>query len=99
MCFEYYAGAATKLFGQTIPVYNSGIDFTLREPIGVAGQIIPWNFPIVMAAWKLAPALAAGCCVVLKPAKQTPLTALALVSICQEAGVPEGVVNVVTGSG
>ncbi|MEO7003556.1 MAG: aldehyde dehydrogenase family protein, partial [Ktedonobacterales bacterium] len=70
-----------------------------REPIGVAGQIIPWNFPIVMAAWKLAPALAAGCCVVLKPAKQTPLSALALGQICLEAGVPEGVVNVLTGSG
>ncbi|MBF6589398.1 MAG: aldehyde dehydrogenase [Ktedonobacterales bacterium] len=99
MCFEYYAGAATKLFGQTIPVYGSGLDFTLREPVGVAGQIIPWNFPIVMAAWKLAPALAAGCCVILKPAKQTPLTALALAQICQEAGVPAGVVNVITGSG
>jgi betaine-aldehyde dehydrogenase len=99
MCFEYYAGAATKIFGQTIPVYGSGLDFTLREPVGVAGQIIPWNFPIVMAAWKLAPALAAGCAVVLKPAKQTPLTALALAQICQEAGVPDGVVNVLTGSG
>jgi len=99
MCFEYYAGAATKIFGETIPVYGSGLDFTLREPIGVAGQIIPWNFPIVMAAWKLAPALAAGCCVILKPAKQTPLTALALGQICLEAGVPEGVVNVLTGSG
>jgi betaine-aldehyde dehydrogenase len=99
MCFEYYAGAATKIHGETIPVYGSGLDFTLREPIGVAGQIIPWNFPIVMAAWKLAPALAAGCAVVLKPAKQTPLSALALGQICLEAGVPAGVVNVLAGSG
>jgi acyl-CoA reductase-like NAD-dependent aldehyde dehydrogenase len=99
MCFEYYAGAATKIFGQTIPVYAPGLDFTLREPVGVAGQIIPWNYPIVMAAWKLAPALAAGCAIVLKPAKQTPLTALALGQICVEAGVPEGVVSVLTGSG
>src|SRR5262249_7038316 len=99
MCFEYYAGAVTKLMGETIPVMGSGLDFTLREPVGVAGQIIPWNFPIVMATWKLAPALAAGCTVVLKPAKLTPLTALALGQICLEAGVPEGVVNVITGSG
>jgi betaine-aldehyde dehydrogenase len=99
MCFEYYAGAATKIFGQTIPVWGSGLDFTLREPVGVAAQIIPWNFPIVMAAWKLAPALAVGCTLVMKPARQTPLTALALAEICQEAGVPEGVVNVLTGSG
>ncbi len=99
MCFEYYAGAATKVFGETIPVYGSGLDFTLREPVGVVGQIVPWNFPIVMASWKLAPALAAGCTLVMKPAKQTPLTALALGAICQEAGVPDGVVNVLTGSG
>ncbi len=99
MCFEYYAGAATKLMGDTIPVYASGLDFTLREPVGVAAQIIPWNFPIVMAAWKLAPALAAGCTLVMKPARQTPLTALALGQICVEAGVPEGVVNILTGSG
>jgi betaine-aldehyde dehydrogenase len=99
MCFEYYAGAVTKLFGETIPVIGNGLDFTLREPVGVAGQIIPWNFPIVMATWKLAPALAAGCTVVLKPAKLTPLTALALGQICLEAGVPAGVVNVITGSG
>jgi betaine-aldehyde dehydrogenase len=98
-CFEYYAGAADKIFGQTIPVYGSGVDLTWREPVGVAAQIIPWNFPIVMAAWKLAPALAAGCTVVLKPARLTPLTALALGQLCLEAGVPEGVVNVLTGSG
>ena len=99
MCFEYYAGAATKVFGETIPVYGSGLDFTLREPVGVVGQIVPWNFPIVMASWKLAPALAAGCTLIMKPAKQTPLTALALGAICQEAGVPDGVVNILTGSG
>lgn len=99
ICFEYYAGAATKVFGETIPMSAGALDFTLREPVGVAGQIIPWNFPIVMAAWKLAPALAAGCSVVLKPATQTPLTALALAQICQEAGVPDGVVNVLTGPG
>jgi betaine-aldehyde dehydrogenase len=98
-CFDYYAGAADKIFGQTIPAYGPGLDFTLREPVGVAGQIIPWNYPIVMAAWKLAPALAAGCTVVLKPARQTPLTALALAQICQEAGVPDGVVNIITGPG
>ncbi len=98
LCFQYYAGWATKLSGETIPA-GTGLDYTLRQPVGVAGQIIPWNFPIVMAAWKLAPALAAGCSVVLKPAKQTPLTALALAQICQEAGVPDGVVNVITGSG
>ena len=97
--FEYYAGAANKLFGETIPIYGSGLDFTLREPVGVAAQIVPWNFPIVIAAWKLAPALAAGCTVVLKPASLTPLTALALGDICLEAGVPTGVVNVLPGEG
>jgi betaine-aldehyde dehydrogenase len=99
MCFEYYAGAATKIMGNTIPVYASGLDFTLREPVGVAAQIVPWNFPIVMAAWKLAPALAAGCTLVLKPARLTPLTALALGQLCIEAGVPDGVVNILPGSG
>ncbi len=75
------------------------LSYTLREPIGVVGQIIPWNFPLLMAAWKLAPALAAGCTVVLKPAEQTPLTALRLGELIEEAGFPEGVVNVVTGLG
>ncbi len=97
--FEYYAGAADKLFGETIPVSPAGLDVTLREPIGVAAQIVPWNFPIVMAAWKMAPALATGCTVVLKPASLTPLTALALGEICLEAGVPAGVVNVLPGAG
>ena len=99
LCFEYYAGAATKIMGETIPVSAPGLDFTLREPVGVCAQIIPWNFPIVMAGWKLAPALAAGCTTVLKPAEQTPLTALALGEILHEAGVPEGVVNVLPGYG
>lgn len=98
-CFEYYSGAPTRIVGETIPVSAPGLDFTLREPVGVCGQIIPWNFPIVMAAWKLAPALAAGCTVILKPAEQTPLTALALGEILYEAGAPEGVVNVLPGFG
>src|SRR5579872_2308798 len=98
LCFEYYAGAATKVMGETIPA-GTGLDFTRREPVGVAGQIIPWNYPIVMAAWKLAPALAVGCSVILKPAGLTPLTALALGQICVEAGVPEGVVSVLPGHG
>ena len=97
--FEYYAGAANKLFGDTIPVSRNGLDFTLREPVGVAAQIVPWNFPIVIASWKLAPALAAGCTVILKPASYTPLTALALGDICLEAGIPAGVVNVLPGGG
>ena len=98
-CFEYYGGAATKIFGETIPTTSPGLDLTLREPVGVVGQIIPWNFPIVMASWKLAPALAAGCTSILKPAKQTPLTALALGEIALEAGAPAGVVNVLSGAG
>ncbi|HEY8687509.1 MAG TPA: aldehyde dehydrogenase family protein, partial [Chloroflexota bacterium] len=98
-CFEYYAGAATRIMGETIPVSAPGLDLTLREPVGVCAQIIPWNFPIVMAGWKLAPALAAGCTVVLKPAEQTPLTALRLGEILSEAGLPDGVVNIVTGPG
>jgi betaine-aldehyde dehydrogenase len=98
-CFEYYGGAATKIFGETIPTTSPGLDLTLREPVGVVGQITPWNFPIVMASWKLAPALAAGCTCILKPARQTPLTALALGEIALEAGAPAGVVNVLSGPG
>ncbi|PWT77999.1 MAG: betaine-aldehyde dehydrogenase, partial [Chloroflexi bacterium] len=97
--FEFYAGAPDKLAGETLPVSGGGLDFTLREPIGVAAQIVPWNFPITIAAWKLAPALAAGCTVVLKPASLTPLTALALGDICLEADIPAGVVNILTGEG
>jgi phenylacetaldehyde dehydrogenase len=103
--FHYMAGWATKINGQTIDIsvpYMPGANFhsyTLREPIGVVGQIIPWNFPLLMAAWKLGPALTTGCTVVLKPAEQTPLTALRLAELIAEAGVPAGVVNVVPGFG
>ncbi len=97
--FEYFAGWATKIEGETIPVPGQMFNYTLREPVGVCGQIIPWNFPLLMAAWKLAPALAAGNTVVLKPAEQTPVTALELAKLIQEAGFPEGVVNVVPGFG
>ncbi len=98
-CFEYYAGAIPRIYGETIPVASPGLDFTLREPIGVIALIVPWNFPFVMAAWKVAPALAAGNTVVLKPASYTPLTALLLGEICQAADFPPGVVNVITGPG
>jgi phenylacetaldehyde dehydrogenase len=103
--FHYMAGWATKIEGNTIPIsvpYAPGARFhayTLREPVGVVGQIIPWNFPLLMAAWKLGPALTAGNCVVLKPAEQTPLSALRLGELLLEAGIPEGVVNIVTGFG
>jgi acyl-CoA reductase-like NAD-dependent aldehyde dehydrogenase len=98
--FRYYAGWPTKIEGETIPVATPGMFvYTRKEPVGVCGQIIPWNFPLLMAAWKLAPALAAGCPVVLKPAEQTPLTALRLGQLAVEAGFPEGVVNVVPGDG
>src|SRR5262245_2393573 len=97
--FEYFAGWATKIEGETIPVPGKMFNYTLREPVGVCGQIIPWNFPLLMAAWKLAPALAAGNTVVLKPAEQTPVTALELAKLVQEAGFPEGVINIVPGYG
>jgi len=97
--FDYYAGAANKLFGETIPVSKPGLDFTLREPIGVCGLIVPWNFPMNMASWKLGPALAAGNTTILKPASYTPLTALRLGELALEAGIPAGVVNVITGPG
>src|SRR5213592_4766861 len=97
--FEYFAGWATKIEGETIPVPGQMFNYTLREPVGVCGQIIPWNFPLLMAAWKLAPALAAGNKVVLKPAEQAPVTALELAKLIQEAGFPEGVVNIVPGYG
>src|SRR5581483_5316174 len=103
--FHYMAGWATKIEGQTMPssvAYAPGARFhafTLREPVGVVGQIIPWNFPLLMAAWKLGPALATGNCVVLKPAEQTPLSALRLGELLLEAGLPAGVVNIVTGFG
>jgi acyl-CoA reductase-like NAD-dependent aldehyde dehydrogenase len=96
--FDYYAGAPERLLGDTIPVAG-GVDFTFREPLGVVGLITPWNFPIAIASWKLGPALAAGNTVVLKPAELTPLTAVELERVAVEAGIPEGVINVVVGSG
>jgi betaine-aldehyde dehydrogenase len=98
-CFEYYAGATTRIFGETIPVSSPGLDFTLREPVGVVALIVPWNFPISIASWKVAPALAAGNAAILKPASYTPLTAIELGRIALEAGLPEGVLNVITGPG
>ncbi len=97
--FRYYAGWATKIHGETVPVKGPFLNYTLREPLGVVAAIVPWNFPLLLASWKVAPALAAGNTVVLKPASWTPLTALRLAEICQEAGVPDGVVNVITGPG
>ena len=99
LVFDYYAGAANKIFGQTIPVSKPGLDLTLREPIGVVGLIVPWNFPLLMASWKVAPALAAGNTAILKPASYTPLTALRLGELALEAGIPAGVLNIVTGPG
>ncbi len=97
--FEYYAGAMDKFFGDTIPMGQSVLDFTLREPIGVVAAITPWNFPFLAAAWKVAPALAAGCTVILKPASYTPLTALMLGEIALAAGLPPGVLNILPGPG
>ena len=99
LVFDYYAGAANKIYGQTIPVSKPGVDLTLREPIGVVGLIVPWNFPILMASWKVAPALAAGNTAILKPASYTPLTAIRLGELALEAGIPAGVLNIVTGPG
>lgn len=102
---RYMAGWATKIDGQTLdssinmPPGSRYLTYTLREPVGVVGAIIPWNFPLLEAMWKIAPALAAGCTIVLKPAEETPLTALRLAALCQAAGIPEGVVNIVTGRG
>ncbi|MBI2362545.1 MAG: aldehyde dehydrogenase family protein [Elusimicrobia bacterium] len=106
-CFEFYAGLATKVHGETMSVPANSLSFVVREPVGVAGQIIPWNYPLLMAAWKLAPALAAGCTCVLKPSELTPLTALELARIVHAAGarivhaagLPPGVVNIVAGPG
>jgi betaine-aldehyde dehydrogenase len=98
-CFEYYAGMATKVVGHVNPVPDNALSLSLKEPVGVAGQIIPWNYPLLMAAWKLAPAIAAGATCVLKPAEQTPLTVLEFASYLNEAGLPPGVVNIITGLG
>jgi betaine-aldehyde dehydrogenase len=96
-CFEYYAGLANKITGSVNPVPDNALSLSMKEPVGVAGQIIPWNYPLLMAAWKLAPALAAGCTCVLKPAEQTPLTALEMANWLSDVGLPPGVVNIVTG--
>src|SRR5271163_2453508 len=98
-CFEYYGGLATKVVGYVNPVPDNAMSLSLKEPVGVAGQIIPWNYPLLMAAWKLAPAIAAGCTCVLKPAEQTPLTALELAKYFADCGLPPGVVNIITGFG
>lgn len=98
-CLRYYAGWADKLTGDTIPVRGNYFCYSRREPVGVVGQIIPWNFPALMVAWKWGPALATGCTIVMKPAEQTPLTCLRLAELAQEAGIPDGVINIVTGFG
>ena len=97
--FRYYAGWVRKIYGETIPVDGGFLNYTLREPVGVVGAVVPWNYPLQIATWKVAPALACGCSVVLKPSEMTPLTALKLAEFAMEAGVPEGVLNVVTGYG
>lgn len=98
-CYRYYAGWADKIHGKTIPVPGDFFCYTRHEPLGVVGQIIPWNFPMLMQAWKWGPALATGCTIVLKPAEQTPLSALRVAALAQEAGIPDGVINVVPGFG
>jgi aldehyde dehydrogenase (NAD+) len=97
--FRYYAGWASKIHGETLQLRENAFTFTLRHPVGVVGAIVPWNFPFLLSSWKIAPALAAGNTMVLKPASQTPLTALKFAELCQQAGLPEGVLNVVTGPG
>src|SRR6478752_5923008 len=98
-CLRYYAGYADKIHGQTIPVRGNYFCYTRKEPVGVVGQIIPWNFPMLMVAWKWGPALAAGCTIVMKPAEQTPLTCLRMARLAHKAGIPDGVINVVPGFG
>jgi aldehyde dehydrogenase (NAD+) len=98
-CYRYYAGWADKIEGKTVPINGPYFCYTRHEPVGVVGQIIPWNFPLLMQAWKWGPALAAGCTIVLKPAEQTPLSALRVAELAHEAGIPEGVINVVPGYG
>jgi betaine-aldehyde dehydrogenase len=98
-CFEYYGGLATKISGEVLPVPTEAVALALKEPVGVVGQIIPWNYPLLMAAWKIAPALAAGCTLVLKPAEQTPLSILELARDFGAVGLPPGVLNIVTGDG
>ena len=97
MICRYFAGWTDKIHGDTIPVDGNFMSFTRKEPIGVVGQIIPWNYPVAMLTWKWGPALAAGCTIVMKPAEQTPLSALYMASLSKEAGFPDGVINIVTG--
>lgn len=97
--FSYYAGFADKIHGNTIPVDGNFLSFTRKEPVGVVGQIIPWNYPILMLSWKWGPAIAAGCTIVLKPAEQTPLSALYIAALSKEAGFPAGVLNIINGYG
>ena len=96
---RYYAGWVRRIYGETIPVDGGFLNYTLREPVGVVGAIVPWNYPTCIATWKFAPALACGCSVVLKPSELTPLTALKMAELAVKAGIPPGVLNVVTGSG
>jgi betaine-aldehyde dehydrogenase len=98
-CYRYFGGMADKFQGETIPVEAGFLNYTLREPLGVVGQVVPWNFPLMFTSWKMAPALAAGNCVVMKPAEVTPLTSLKIAELMAEAGMPEGVVNIVPGLG
>ena len=98
-CLRYYAGFADKIHGATIPIRGNYFSYTRKEPVGVVGQIIPWNFPMLMTAWKWGPALAAGCTIVMKPAEQTPLTCLRMAQLAQQVGIPDGVINVVPGYG
>src|ERR671938_1316827 len=98
-CFQYYAGWADKIHGETVPVKGNYLTYTLREPVGVVAAIVPWNFPLLLTAWKVAPALACGNVVIIKPASQTPLTGLALADIATQVGLPPGVLNVITGPG
>ena len=96
-CFEFYGGLATKVRGETMQVPANMMSYVLREPVGVCGQIIPWNFPFLMASWKIAPALAAGCTVVLKPSEFVPLSAIKIAELLREAGLPEGILQIVNG--
>jgi aldehyde dehydrogenase (NAD+) len=98
-CLQYYAGWADKIHGETVPVRGSYLTYTLREPVGVVAAIVPWNFPLLLTSWKVGPALACGNTVIIKPASQTPLTAIALAEIANEVGIPPGVINVITGPG
>src|SRR5215471_15688050 len=98
-CFQYYAGWADKIHGETVPVKGNYLTYTLREPVGVVAAIVPWNFPLLLTSWKVAPAVACGNTVIIKPATQTPLTALALAEVAAEVGLPPGVLNVITGPG